>query len=76
LTTPSLLSTAPDEAEAAPMGFRTCTKGQSDGLGEYRTLKESIGGGESGLLRKEPSLALERGHHEKEMDHHHRNRGI
>jgi hypothetical protein len=61
--------------QAAAMGFRTCTEGQSDGLGEYRTFKKSLGGEERGLLEIEPSPALERGHYEKEMDHR-RNRGI
>jgi hypothetical protein len=56
-------------------GLSTCTEGQSDGLGEYRTFKKSLGGGERGLLEIEPSPALERGHYEKEMDHR-RNCGI
>ena len=36
-------------------GLRTCTKGQSDGLGEYRTYEESISGERSGLLEGEPA---------------------
>jgi hypothetical protein len=41
--------------------LRTCTKGQSDQLGEYRTLDESIRGEQSGLLGEEPCPALEPG---------------
>jgi hypothetical protein len=41
--------------------LRTCTKGQSDRLGEYRTPKESKHGEQSGLLEGEPCPALEPG---------------
>jgi hypothetical protein len=49
--------TARHGEQAAPMVFWTCTKGQSDRLGEYRTFKESLGGGKRGLLERAKSDA-------------------
>jgi len=46
------------------MGLRTCTEGQSDRLGEYRTPKESIGGRKKWPTGGRANPALERGHHE------------
>src|SRR6266700_1337457 len=45
-------------------------EGQRDGLGEYCTSKVSKKSQERGLLKAEPSPALERGQYEKQMDHH------
>src|SRR6266705_1360829 len=45
-------------------------EGQRDGLGEYCTSKVSKRSRERGLLKAEPSPALERGQYEKQMDHH------
>jgi hypothetical protein len=41
-------SPARHSRQAEAILCRTCTEGQSDGLGEYRTFKKSLGGGERG----------------------------